>query len=331
MLAGDIGGTKTYIGLFSSVSGRFEAIKIERFSNRDFRGVEEVISSFLSGFRGRVDARLAATRAASFGVACPVEGRRCTLTNIDWTIDARIISKRFGIGKVSLINDLVAMSHGLKRLRKTDLLTIQKGTGKAGNGAIIAAGTGLGEAMLFWDGSRRLSSPSEGGHADFAPRTPFEEELLKHLRRLHGHVSYERILSGSGLVSLYDFIRRKRGGRAKVFGKGIPVDELPHRIVEGALKGRDTACREAVSAFSSIYGAEAGNLALKALAVGGVYVGGGIALSVFADPAMRKTFVRAFSDKGRFSSFLKRVPVRLILNDRTALYGAALHALDMLG
>ena len=324
VLAGDIGGTKTYLGLFTITSRGLKTVRVERYSNSRFRGFTRILDEFLAGRRLKIG-------AASFGVASPVDGPRCTLTNLDWTIDAWRISRRYGIKKTALINDLLAASYGISRLVKSDLLTIQRGRKRPGNRAIIAAGTGLGEAMMCWDGARHIPSPSEGGHVDFAPRSPLEWELFEYLKRLHGHVSYERILSGNGLVSLYAFMKMRRGkggkgGRDKGTGKGRKAGNIAPFIVGEALKGRDRDSKEALTLFSSIYGAEAGNMALKSLALNGVFVGGGMAPEVLKSPSMRKAFLKAFVDKGRFSAFLKGIPVHVILNERTALYGAACHA-----
>lgn len=318
ILAGDIGGTKTYLGLFGVKGGRIKPIRVERFVNARFPGLEELLALFLSaGDAKRI-------KAAAFGLACPVENKRCTLTNMPWTIDGGRIEKRFRIKRVELINDLVATGTGIGLLSKDDLFILQKGKRAAGNAALIAAGTGLGEAMLFWDGGRFIPVASEGGHADYAARTPIEIELLKYLTGKYGHVSYERVLSGRGIEDLYDFLKARSGRIEPVrLKKKIDEKEDAADVITGeALSRGDRICRAALKLFISVYGAEAGNLALKSMAVGGLYIGGGIAPKILK--AMKEgAFIDSFVNKGRFSGFLRRVPVYVILNDMTALHGAA--------
>lgn len=319
ILAGDIGGTKTYLGLFERRGAYLELAREEGFENSGYNGIEEIISGFI-GKGERV-------ASATFGIACPVEGNRGEMTNLDWVVDGEGIKKRFRIGKVSLINDLEATGHGLEALPSEDLFMLQKGEPRQGNAALIAAGTGLGEAILFWDGQRHIPSATEGGHADFAPLAPVQAELLGYLTALHGgHVSYERVLSGPGLEDIYKFIRKKRRGREpERIRKRFKAEGTAPVIADEAINGTDAACFEALETFVMIYGAEAGNLALKSMPVAGLYVGGGIAPKILK--ALKKgIFIEAFRRKGRFEKLLSRVPVYVILNDRTALIGAAIHA-----
>jgi glucokinase len=321
ILAGDVGGTKTELGLFSVVGGRLRPIKKERFINRDHKGPGEVIKEFLGPENSGEIA------AASLGVAAPVEGGRAALTNISWTIDAGYIKERFGIKNVWIINDLVATGWGLPLLSAGDMVVLQEGRPRKGNAALIAAGTGLGETILFWDGTTRIPSASEGGHADFAPRDAIETGLLEFLIKRYGHVSYERVLSGTGLKNVYDFLIESEGLPVSPRLTGRFQKEDPASVVsdEAKKEGGDETCRRALELFISIYGAEAGNLALKAMAVGGVYVGGGIAPKMI-EPLKRGGFIKALIDKGRFKGFLSNVPVYVILNAETALLGAAHHA-----
>ncbi len=326
-LAGDIGGTKTILGLFSFNGSRIRFLKVERFLNAAHRSVEDVVAAFLNG----VDANIA---SACFGVASPVHKGACRLTNLDWTIDAERIRKKFNIKKAALINDLVATGYGIRFLARNDLYALNKGVRRQGNAVIISAGTGLGEAVMFWNGSGHIPLDSEGGHADFAPRSDIEIGLLNFLRRRHKHVSYERVLSGHGLENIYRFLleRSKKPMTPSTQGMFAALGPAP-AISKAALahgeRAGDRLCKEALRLFAAIYGAEAGNLALKAMASGGVYIGGGIAPAIL-DAMKGKTFLGSFKDKGRFSDFMSRIPVHVILNDRAALYGAARQACLML-
>ncbi len=320
LLAGDVGGTKTFMGLFSLSSGTLELVRSASYENKNFGGFDAVVSEFLE--RGGP----VAVEAASFGIASPVVGGRGTLTNLGWTIDSSGLAARFGIQKVGLVNDLVATAWGTVVLSEEDFYTLQAGVQRPGNSAVIASGTGLGEAAIFREGSTFLPSSSEGGHADFAPRNSVEIELLQHLMRQWGHASYERVLSGPGIVNIYDLFRAKRGGaESKHLLERFEKEGAAKVISEEGLSGGDDNCVDALELFISIYGAEAGNLALRTLAVGGVYVGGGIAPKIL--PAIKKgSFMKAFRDKGRFEGLLSEVPVKVILNEKTALFGAAVCA-----
>ncbi|MBI5345496.1 MAG: glucokinase [Deltaproteobacteria bacterium] len=327
ILAGDVGGTKTYLGLFIASGGKLKALDVRKYVNRDYPGLEGILEDFLPVIP------CSGIRSAAFGIAGPVEDKRRRLTNIPWRIDEKSIRKKLGIKRLGLLNDLAAAAWGLQVIPKKDLVTIQKGSPQKGNAAFIAAGTGLGEAMLFWDGRRHIPGSSEGGHADFAACCPFEAELFSYLTDKFGHVSYERVLSGSGLENIYKFIKERSGreepGRLKKRFKEAALD-MASVISDEALKGGDMDCALALDTFVSIYGREAGNLALKAMAVGGVYVGGGIAPRILKALKSRR-FTGAFADKGRFKGFLRRIPIYSVLNDKTALYGAARYALQLAG
>ena len=253
------------------------------------------------------------------------------MTNLKWELDEKALVKTTGAKQVKLLNDLEATAYGMLHLGPDELKPLNpEGQKHMGNVAVIAAGTGLGEAILFWDGSEYLPSASEGGHSDFAPRTDLEIELLRYLRtRLKGRVSYERVLSGPGLLNIYHFLRDT--------GHGAEPDWLAEKLKSGdpsatisklGLTGEEPLCTEALDLFSSIYGAEAGNLALKCLSVGGVFVGGGIAPKIL--PALeRGAFLQSFSDKGRFSPLLKGMELKVSLNPRAALLGAAHYGLRL--
>lgn len=317
LLAADIGGTKTYAALFSLSDGTLEEVREGSYLNGDYKGVEEVLRDFL-----RVG-EATAIDGAAFGIACPVVGNRCSLTNLKWTVDADELKASFGFKKLSLINDLQAIGWGVGLLGGDDLLTLQKGVERQGNAALIAAGTGLGEAILVWDGSVHAPSASEGGHTDFGPRGKTEIELLEFLASKYGHVSYERIVSGMGLENIYWFVKsRSKEKEPEWLKERFSVEGVAPVVADEGIKGGDADCKEALRIFVSVYGAEAGNLTLKSLATSGVYIGGGIAPKIL--PALSEGgFLDAFRDKGRFTDFMRGIPVRVILNDRAGLLGAA--------
>jgi glucokinase len=322
ILAGDIGGTKTHLGLFRKTNRGLDRVRGKIFSSRDYAGLESVIRKFLP-------TKKTAIACASFGVAGPVREGRCETTNLPWTIEADSIAKTFKISNVFLLNDLEAAAYGSLLLTEKDFHTLNAGRPQSsGNRAVIAAGTGLGEAMLFWDGGGYRAAASEGGHTDFGPRTPIEIELLEYLSKRFPHVSYERIVSGPGLLNIYQFmIETGRAEEPERLRKRMAVEDPAAVITEAALSGRSEVCSKTVELFVSIYGAEAGNLALKALATGGVYLGGGIAprmISKLSDGA----FMKAFVDKGRYAALLRSIPVRIILNETVGLLGAARYAFD---
>ena len=321
ILAGDVGGTKTHLALYGSGASPRQPLMDRKVSSRDHSSLEALAKEFLNGFRARP------TRAV-IGIAGPVVNNRCEATNLPWTMDGAALSKALGGARVTLINDLEATAWGLPLLEREDLDILQAGTPARANRALIAAGTGLGEALVVWDGVDWRPSASEGGHCDFASREPLEEELLLWLRAKYGRVSYERVLSGPGIADLYRFMSEsRRGDEPPVVAKRFAEAPDPAVIVtETALDGSCERAVIAIRKFVEVYGAEAGNLALKALAVGGVYLGGGIAPRVL--PFLRDgSFVRAFNAKGRLTPLLERTPVAVILDPQTALWGAAALAL----
>lgn len=319
VIAGDIGGTKTRLAVVEVTGTR---VKVERelsYPSREFGSFEILLADFLG------DA--AVPGCAAFGIAGPVQGRAVRTTNLPWYIDAAALQQRFGFEACDLLNDLEATACGLPALGVEDLLTLQQGSVDArGNAAVIAAGTGLGEAGLFWDGQRHRPYATEGGHASFCPRDDVEVELLHHLREIHGHVSWERVVSGMGLVDLHDFLRAyRRAAQPRWLEEERRTGDAAAAISRAALDGRDDICIETLERFVQLYGAEAGNLALKTMSRGGVYVGGGIAPKIL--PLLQRgAFVESFLAKGRMRPLLESMPVRVILNERVALYGPALHA-----
>ncbi len=322
ILAADVGGTKTFIGTFAARTGLLKPLRVERFVNADYSCVEDVVEAFL----GREAGTLA---AASFGVASPVLDNRARLTNIDWVIDGTEIAKRFGIKRLELINDLVATGWGVGLLTVDEVEIINTGVERAGNAALIAAGTGLGEAVLYWDGKGVRPSGSEGGHCDFAPRTEVEIDLLRYLMKRFGHVSYERVLSGAGLVNIFSFFMEREGRALSAdLKRRFDVEGAAEVISDVAVNGGESAAASALELFLKIYGAEASNLALKSMSTGGVYIGGGIAPKIFRERE-KEIFLNSFLDAGRFTELLSEMPVRLIMKESTALYGAARYAASL--
>ena len=323
VLAGDIGGTKTLLGLYSDCGDRLEIVMEASFANKDYSSIDAVIDSFLSRL-DKIGSGL--IRSATLGVAGPVHGDRGTLTNLSWTIDAGELGAKFSIRDISVINDLVATAWSVDAIADEDLFVLKPGTVQKGNAAVIAAGTGLGEAILFWDGRGFIPSASEGGHADFAPTTPIQSDLLDYLAELHGHVSYERVLSGKGLASVYSFLKSRRDSVEPAYlAKRFENEDAAAVVSSEAINGHDKNCSDALDIFISVYGAEAGNLALKGFAVGGIYIAGGIAPKIL--PAMeRGGFTEGFIKKGRFERLMNSIPVYVIMNRKAALRGAAIHA-----
>jgi len=321
ILAGDIGGTKAHLALFESGSSPRSPRTESRLPTRGSASLESLVREFLAQTGARP------TRMV-FGIAGPVSGNRCVTTNLPWQVDGASMGDEFG-AKVTLLNDLEATAWGLGTLGPGDLEVLQPGEEQPGHRVLIAAGTGLGEAMLRWDGGQWHPMPSEGGHTDFGPRNAFEDELLHWLRAKHGRVSYERILSGPGLVDLYRFLRETGRGHepGEVAMRFDRAEEPAVIVTETALDGSCERARLALEHFVSIYGAEAGNLALKGLALGGVFVGGGIAPKIIAQ-LRRGGFIRAFFEKGRLSPVLSRIRVSVVLDPKTAVWGAAAHALQ---
>jgi glucokinase len=316
ILAGDIGGTNTRLALFDGSATKLTPVIIEVFPSRTHSGLEEVLRKFRAKHSQQIE-------AASFGIAGPVRNGRCQTPNLPWVVDSAAIAGLLGLPSVDLVNDLEANAHGISVLAPEDFAVLHPGAADArGNRALISAGTGLGEAGLLADADGYQPFPSEGGHCDFAPKNETEIHLLQHLMGRFGHVSYERVLSGPGLYNIYQFFRDT--GRAEE--PSWLAEEIRQRdpsavISENAMKGGCDLCVKTMDQFVSLYGAEAGNLALKTMATGGLFIGGGIAPKIL--PKLRQPgFLKAFTAKGRVSSLLEAIPVRVILNDKTALLGA---------
>jgi glucokinase len=354
LLAGDIGGTKTNLAVFSSEGGPRAPLAEATFTSAGHPSLETLVREFLS----QVDLKV---EQAVFGVAGPVAAGRAAITNLPWVMEEEQLQEALNLSSVRLLNDLAAIAHAVPFLEPADLHTLNVGQPVPGGAmAVIAPGTGLGEAFLTWDGARYRPHASEGGHADFAPANPFEVELLRYLQSQFDHVSYERVCSGRGLPNIYAYL--KDSGYADepawLTEQLAAADDPTPAIVNAALRqAQDTALRQpfdpstglrasfaqdgalsderpcelciaTLNGFISILGAEAGNLALKVLATGGVYLGGGIPPRVL--PALEdERFMAAFQRKGRMSDLLARVPVHVILNPKVALLGAACHGLEL--
>ena len=318
IVAGDIGGTNARLATFDVQAGRLLLVKEIVYPSRSAPDLETIVRRFVD------EARPAAT-AAALGVAGPVKNGRTETPNLPWVVDARRLADILGVPKVTLLNDLKANAYGLRHLGATDFAVLQAGShDAAGNQAILSAGTGLGCAGLYWDGQRHRPFATEGGHSDFAPRNHLEAEVMETIAREVGRVSAERILSGSGLVRLYRFLRERSGvPESPALAERFAKEDAAAVISRSALDQSDPVCVQALDAFVSAYGAEAGNVALRMLATGGVFLGGGIAPKNLAAFKRNGLFMTAFLDKGRMRSLLESVPVLVVLNDRAALWGAA--------
>jgi glucokinase len=317
VLAGDIGGTKTNVGLFVMEKKRPEPLVIESCASREAPNLENIVDRFLRRHPASIS-------SACFGIAGPVINGRCKTTNLPWVVSETQMKRRFHWRHVRLINDLAAAAMAVPLLRRSEQVFLNKGImQKKGNLALLSPGTGLGQAMLAYQDAGYVPLSSEGGHVSFSPTTEREIELWRYLRKKYGHVSVERVLSGPGLFNIYSWLRdsgrfeeptwlrelMKEGDRAKA-------------ISESALGKRQALCVESLRLYVSMLGSAAGNLALTSLAVGGIYLGGGIPPKIL--PALKQgAFLKVFMAKGRFSDFLSRIPVRVILNDNAALLGAA--------
>ncbi|MDD2658211.1 MAG: glucokinase [Methylococcales bacterium] len=317
ILAGDIGGTKTVLSILTKdISGSLLCNQEQAYSSQDFKKFDDILAAFLPA-----DINI---KSACFGVAGPVVNQRCQTTNLPWLLDAEELKIKLGTAKVKLLNDLEAMALGMQYLPEHDLVELNpKAETGAGNIAVIAAGTGLGEAILYWDGCKHHLMATEGGHSDFAPQNSRQDQLLAYLRKsFPDHVSWERILSGIGFSHLYDFLCDQNFAPPCLavpdYNSDIDRNAVISRL---GVSGEDALCAEAVRLFVELYGAETGNLALKSLATGGVFIGGGIGPKILS--AMQDgNFIRAFKAKGRFLPLLDKIPVKLSLNPRTPLIGA---------
>ena len=316
ILAADVGGTKTNVGFFGMKSGKLVCVAEDTYQNENHKDLHEILKLFMEG------ERLCAT-SACIGVAGPVQDGRCVVTNLPWTVDGRLISESLRIDHVAVLNDLEATAHSLDYLADQQVVELFAGDASVGgNRAIIAAGTGLGESSVFWDGSQYQPFATEGGHATFGPRNKLELALAEYLIEQYGHASWERVVSGPGLVNIYKFLLLQNQDRANTEVSARIEKNGAAAISDAGLSGECEVCEQAVNLFATFYAAEAGNLALKVLATGGIYIGGGIATKIL--PKLQTPqFFAAFADKGRMRWLLEKIPIRVITTNRAAMIGAA--------
>jgi glucokinase len=329
ILAGDVGGTKVHLALYNFEAGKLKPVRDQKFPAKDFAKLDDAVHRFLAAEDGHPAADPKDITAACFGCPGPVRDGKIKLTNLPWNLDASELRVSFGIEHIFLINDLEANGYGIPELAPESLFTLHKADSTAvGHRGLVSAGTGLGEALLIWDGKHHhLPLPSEGGHCDFAARNDREVALLEYLRKtLNGRVSFERVVSGIGIKNIYAFLKDDQNMEEPQWLRDrIATEDMNAVIGTCAEDGSSPLCYETMQMFASAFGAEAGNVALKVLAMGGIYLGGGIA------PKILKTlengaFTDAFLDKGRLRPLLEAIPVRVILDDTCALLGAAAYA-----
>lgn len=330
ILAGDVGGTKVHLALYRFEQGTLQHVRDQKFPAPQFHDLQSIVLKFLDPAASGGDPK-EPIDAACFGVPGPVRKNVIRVTNLPWTVDSHQLARDLDIEHLFVINDLEANGYGVAELSPEQILTLSEGdSSQVGNRALIAAGTGLGEALLIWNGKSHVPMASEGGHADFGPRTEVEIELLQYLRGQTGidggHISWERVCSGIGLRNIYNFLRdvKKMHESPELLAR-MQVEDPNVVISRLGESGESEICSRTLDIFVSTYGAEAGNLALKLLAHGGVYIGGGIA------PKLLKTmqnglFMQAFCDKGRMRDLVSHMPVRIVLESRAALMGAAAYA-----
>jgi glucokinase len=322
ILAGDIGGTNIRLAAFELEGNRLQCVVEKIYKVAEHNGLPEVLTHFIMTEGIPVD-------RACFGAAGPVRHRRVTFSNLDWVIDAQEVAQQLRLKSVGLLNDLEAYAFGINTLESKDFVTLQEGAEDAmGNTAVISAGTGLGEAGLYWDGFRHHPFPCEGGHGDFAPRNALEIELLRYLLKKYEHVSWERILSGPGIKNVYEFLRDTKTAEepAWLADQIRQARDVPALISQLACEHKSPICEQTMKLFVSVYGAETGNCALKFMATGGMYIGGSIAAKIL--PLIKQPeFMQAFLGKGRMQSLLKDMPVKVVLNDDAGILGAAHYTL----
>lgn len=321
ILAGDIGATHSRVAAFRAEGNKFPMVVEKIYDSKDYGGLADIAGNFLRS-------EGIPAQSACFAVAGPVRGGRSKISNLPWTIDSKDLARQLRLNTVALINDLEAYAYGIDSLGSRDFITLHPGSEDAeGNTAVISASTGLGEAGLLWDGVRQHPFACEGGHTDFAPRNEIQIELLKYLLARFKTVSYERILAGQGIKNVYDFLRdTKRAEEPDWLREQMnAAKDAAALISQLALEKKAAICQQTMSIFVSVYGAEAGNCALKFMSLGGMFVGGSIAAKNV--PLMQgPEFLEAFFDKGRMRTLLEDIPVKIVLNDDAGLLGAARYA-----
>ena len=325
VLAGDIGGTKTSLAIFEVHGIKLESLAEEQYPSSEYASLDEIVQKFLK-------TQDCTPEWGSFGIAGPVRNGVAQTTNLPWHIDAQKLAGKIGFQKVWLLNDLEANAWGISALEEKDFYLLNRGNpDPEGNASIISAGTGLGEAGLYWDGKQLCPFASEGGHSDFSPRSDSEIALLQYLRKTHTRVSWEQILSGAGLVNIYDFLCDDKGEKTPQWlEEKMRSTDKAAAISRAANDTRPSLCSEALDLFVHLYGVEAGNHALKIMSTGGVYIGGGIAPKNI-DRFKNNNFLDGFFAKGCMEQMMRDMPVKIILNQHTALYGAAVFAGSSLG
>jgi glucokinase len=317
ILAGDIGGTNARLAYFQTQNGRFQLVSERVFPSRDHRGLGEIVTQFLDESGTRPE-------AACFGIAGPVRNGRVETSNLPWVIEQSVLANQIHLAATLLINDLEASAWGIGALGLEDLVTLNPGAGSvAGNQAVVAPGTGLGEAGLFWDGNRHHVFACEGGHTDFAPRGELQIELLRFLVTKFGHVSYERILSGPGLVNVYEFLCASGCGKESAeLSAAMEAGDPAAAISQAALSGKDSLAGKALDLWIAVYGAETSNLGLKVMSTGGLFLAGGISPKIL--PRLNGSlFMESFLDKGRMRPLVEAMPVHVVTNEKAGLLGAA--------
>jgi glucokinase len=317
VLAGDVGGTKTYLAMYQPGKRGFDPLFEARYTTRDYADISALLAAFVAE-SGQTPQRIV------IGVPGPVRQLPVRAVNLPWMIDPEQIKSQLGVAQVDLLNDLQATSYGTLALQKDDLHTLNAGERDAeGNIAVIAAGTGLGEGGLVWAGERHVSIASEGGHSTFSPSSDLEADLGRYLQKQFDHVSWERIVSGPGLASIYDFLCERQPERQSAWMReALTEGDRSNIIANAALEEQCELAGEAMDLFIYLYGCEAGNLALKFMSTGGLYIGGGVAPKIIAR-LQHGRFMEGFLHKGRMRPALESIPVHVVLNDKTALLGAA--------
>ena len=322
ILAGEIGGTRTRLAAYQTEGNRLQLVVEKNYLSQEHASMAEILPQFIRGEGIPV-------HSACFGVAGPVRGGRSKISNLPWIIDSKELAQLLKLNSVGLLNDLEAYAYGIDALDSNDLITISEGSEEAeGNRAVISAKTGLGVAGLYWDGFRHHPFACEGGHADFAPKDAIQTELLVYLQKKHRRVSCERVLSGPGIKSIYEFLRdmHKADEPAWLRDQLAAAPDPPALISQTAMEGKAAICEQTMSIFVSVFGAEAGNCALHYMTTGGIFIGGKIAAKI--EKQMREPeFMKSFLDKGRMEGLLKDMPVKIIVNDDCGLLGAARYTL----
>ena len=330
ILAGDVGGTKVHLALYDFKAGKLTRGRDQKYPAHEFASLDDVVHNFLGAEGDRPAEKVDQISAACFGCPGPVRDGHLKLTNLPWTLDAKDLRVSLGIEHIFLINDLEANAYGIPELAHSAIFSLHEGDATAvGHRGLISAGTGLGEGLLIWDGIRNCHTPlpSEGGHVDYAPRNEREINLLRYLQRtLAGRVSSERVVSGLGIKNIYAFLKEEEKMPEPDWLRERMEHEDPNAVIgQCAEDGSSELCFDTMQLFAGSYGAEAGNVALKVLAVGGIYLGGGIAPKILKT-LQNGVFMEAFLDKGRMSGLLEAMPVRVILDDTCALLGTAAYA-----